>query len=173
MPKFEKELIVQELTQRFTEANYFFVTGYQGIDANRLNGLRKKLLEARTDYIVLKNTLGKMALKNRKMDLLADLIDGPTSIAYTNHDPVATSKVLIDFSKENETLKIRGAFLDGKILDADDVKLLAALPPKNIILAQLVGAIAAPLTGLVGVLSGVIRGLVTVVKKIEEETEKE
>ena len=172
MPKLEREQMINEISQKISDIDYFFVTDYMGLDANELNELRKKLYNAKTNYLVLKNTMGMRALKKSKIKSLSEFITGPSSIAYTNEDPVATSKVLVDFAKDHEALKIRGGLLKDKILDSAKIEELAALPPKEVLLAQVIGAINAPLSGLVTVLSGVTRGFVTVLNRIVEQKEE-
>lgn len=172
MPKLERELMIKEFKQKINKKNYLFLTNHTGLSSNEFNALRKKLYNARVDYFVVKNTLSRRALKDVKMEGLADLIDGPTSVAFTDEDPSIASKLLVDFAKDHAALKIRGGFLKGEILDINKVKELASLPARDVLLAQVFGTLNAPVNGFVNVLAAVLRNFVTVVKKISEQKEK-
>ena len=118
---------------------------------------------------MVKNTLGKRASADAGVDGLAELLAGPTAIAYVHGDPVKAAKTIQDFIKEKKKAAIRGGKLQRSVLTATDIEALAALPSREQLIAQMVGAIASPLYGLANVLAGPIRGLVIVLAQVQEQ----
>ena len=173
MPREEKKYMIEEIAERLKKSDNIFVTGFTKLKATDMNILREQLEEVKSDYFIIKNRLAKLALKDAKLENLDDLVDGTTSFALAKEDPVAPAKVLVSFAKEHEGFNIRGGFVAGKLILEAQVKQLATLPPHEVLLAQVVGGIKAPLSGLVFTLSGLLRGLVCALNQIREKKGKE
>ena len=136
---------VAELTESFSGASAAVLTEYRGLTVKQLKELRRSL-GADTTYAVVKNTLTKLAATNAGVEGLEALLAGPTAVAFVGGDPVTAAKSLRDFAKANPALVVRGGVLDGKVLTADEVKKLADLESREVLLAKLAGAMKASLT---------------------------
>src|SRR5438445_770516 len=176
MQKADKERVVAELAERLRSAETLIVADYRGLTVSQIGELRGKLLEHGARFTVVKNTLTKRAAETAGIEPLLPLIDGPIAIAFleTGGDPVAVAKAL-DEAVRTETLTLKGGLLEGSELTADDVRQLAKLPPAEMLRAQLVGAVAGPVTAIVGLFAAPMRELVGVIdariRQLEEQGE--
>jgi large subunit ribosomal protein L10 len=175
MLKRDKERIVAELTDRFRSAQTLIVTDYRGLSVTEIDDLRTKLLEHGVRYTVVKNTLTKLAAEQAGTQELVELLDGPTAIAFLEEgtDPVAAAKVLNEAANVGRVLVVRGGLLDGRPMTEAEVKRLASLPPAELLRAQLVGGLSAPLTQIVGIFTAPLRDLVGILDaRIEQLKEQ-
>ena len=163
-----KEQKVAEMQELFANSQAVFLTDYRGISVAEDVKLRAKMREAGINYLVAKNTLIKIACNNYGSNELDSYLNGPTAIAFAE-DPVAAAKILSDFVKESKKTQIKAAMLSGKLIDAQGVEDLAKLPSREVLLAQVAGAFAAPMSSFAGVTAGILRQLVTVVDKVREQ----
>jgi large subunit ribosomal protein L10 len=153
------------------------VADYRGLTMPEIDELRTRLLEAGARFTVVKNTLTRLAAEAAGKPEVLELIDGPTAIAFLNAegDPAAVAKVLNDTAKAHDVLVIRGGLLEGSVVGDVEIKRLATLPPADVLRAQLVGAVAAPLTTVVGLFAAPLRDLVGVIdariRQLEEQGE--
>jgi large subunit ribosomal protein L10 len=176
MQKAEKERVVAELTERLKGAETLIVADYRGLTVTEIGELRGKLLEHGARFSVVKNTLTKRAVEAAGVEPLLALLEGPTAIAFleTDGDPVAVAKAL-DEAARTETLVLKGGLLEGSEVTADDVRQLAKLPPAEMLRAQVVGAVAGPVTAIVGLFAAPLRELVGVIdariRQLEEQGE--
>jgi large subunit ribosomal protein L10 len=145
----DKVAAVAELVDEFRESNGAVLTEYRGLTVKQLQELRRALGE-HARYAVAKNTLTKLAAKQAEIELPEELLVGPTAIAFITGDVVEAAKGLRDFAKENKTLVIKGGFLDGKVLQPDEIKKLADLESREILLAKLAGGMKASIAGAAG-----------------------
>ncbi|KAA1397289.1 50S ribosomal protein L10 [Aeromicrobium ginsengisoli] len=141
----DKTAAVAELADHFRESNGAVLTDYRGLTVKQLQELRRAL-GANVSYAVAKNTLTKIAAKDAGVEIDTDLLVGPTAIAFIKGDAVDAAKGLRDFAKANAPLIIKGGFLDGKILTADEINKLADLESREVLLAKLAGGMKASLT---------------------------
>lgn len=141
----DKAAAVAELADSFRESNGAVLTEYRGLTVKQLQELRRSLGD-NASYAVAKNTLTKIALRDAGIDFEESLLTGPTAIAFITGDPVEAAKGLRDFAKANTPLVIKGGFLDGKTLDADEIKKLADLESREVLLAKLAGGMKANLS---------------------------
>mgnify|MGYP001451802763 FL=1 len=171
MARPDKTAAVAELAESFRESNGAVLTEYRGLSVKQLKELRRSLGET-VSYTVAKNTLTKLAARDAGIDLDESLLTGPTAIAFINGDAVEAAKGLRDFAKANAPLVIKGGFLDGKALTADDVKKLADLESREVLLAKLAGGLKANLSKAAGLfnapLSQAARTLAALQAKADE-----
>jgi len=176
MQKSEKERVVAELTERLQGADTLIVADYRGLTVTQIAELRGKLYEHGARFSVVKNSLTKRAAESAGIESLLALLEGPTAIAFleSDGDPVAVAKAL-DQAARTETITLKGGLLDGAEIGADDIKQLAKLPPAETLRAQLVGAVAGPVTAVVGLFAAPMRELVGVIdariRQLEEQGE--
>ncbi len=145
----DKEAAVAQLAGEFRESNGAVLTEYRGLTVKQLQELRRSLGE-HARYAVAKNTLTKLAAKQADVELPDELLVGPTAIAFITGDVVEAAKGLRDFAKENKTLVIKGGFLDGKVLQPNEIKKLADLESREVLLAKLAGGMKASIAGAAG-----------------------
>jgi len=160
----DKERIVSELAERLKSSENLLVADYRGLTMPEIDELRYKLLETGARFSVVKNTLTRLAAEEAGVKQLLDLIDGPTAIAFIDAegDPAAAAKILNDTARAHDVLVIRGGLLEGDTVSDVEIKRLATLPPADVVRAQFAGAVAAPLTTIVGLFTAPLRDLVNV-----------
>jgi large subunit ribosomal protein L10 len=168
MPTARKEAAIEELTVRLAASKNLFLTDYAGLSVTEITKLRGELRKAGDSYAVVKNTLFKIAAGDLAAQL-EEFLAGPTGIVFAGEDPVAPAKALKTFSDTVKKVAVKAAYIDGKVVNAAQVETLAKIPPRQQLIASLVGSLASPLRGLVTVLSGNQRGLVRVLDAIREQ----
>jgi len=144
MARTDKAAVLENLEAGFRESNAALLTEYRGLTVAQLKQLRRTLA-GQAEYAVVKNTLTKIAAKRAGVEGLDDLLEGPSAIAFVQGDAIAVAKSLKAFSKEFPLLVIKGGIFDGKVLTADDIKKLADLESREVLLAKLAGAMQASL----------------------------
>ncbi len=169
MARPEKEAVVKELTDKFSSAKSLVITDYLGLNVAEMTELRSKLREAGVEFKVVKNTLATIAANDVEMEEMTEYFSGPTAIAFGEDDAVSPAKVLVEFAKDHEVLEIKAGLLNGEMISKEKVESLAEIPSREELLAKAFASMKAPLTGLVNVLQGNIRGLVQVLNQIKEE----
>jgi large subunit ribosomal protein L10 len=172
--KDEKAEVVTTLTERLRGAPAVIATDFTALSVKQVTDLRRRLGPVDAEMRVVKNTLARRAAGDSGRDGLLSMLTGPTALVFSAGDPAAAAKVLADFAKEHpERLTLKGGLLDGDALDAAQVGRLAALPPREALLAQLAGGLAAPLTGLAGGLDALISGLARTLAALQQQRESE
>lgn len=173
LPKPEKAVKVEEIFQKLAQANSVIFTDFKGLTVGDLSQLRARLREIGAEYRVVKNTLALRAFqKYLPQKNLEEYLKGPIAFTYCYGDPFSTLKVLVDFSKDYENLKLKGGVVEGELYNAQEIKELANLPPKEVLLSKLLGSMNAPLTRLVFSLKWTINQLVWTLEAIKKEKEK-
>ncbi|MDR2425615.1 MAG: 50S ribosomal protein L10 [Endomicrobium sp.] len=168
MPNLKNQQEVKNLTKKFKSMKGMILTEYHGLTVEKISELRSKLRPLNSEYAVVKNTLSEIALKEAGIDA-GDNFTGPTALVIENGDVVSPAKVVVEFAKANDKLKIKAAFFDGKFVEPSVVSQLSSLPSKEILIAKMLGSLNAPITGFVNVLAANIRGLVTVLDAIAKK----
>ncbi len=158
-PRADKVAVVDEVRERLSGADASVVTEYRGLSVAELAELRRSLTAAGGDYKIFKNTLVRLAVAGGPHEPITDLLTGPTAIAFVHGDVSAVAKALREFGRGNPHLVIKGGILDGGVLTPTQLNALAELPSRNVLLAQLAGAIAAPLTTMAGLLKAMPQNL--------------
>ncbi len=173
MPKKEKELKVEEIYQKLSQSSSVIFTDFKGLTVAELSQLRAKLREVGAEYRIVKNTLALRAFQRYfPQGNVEEYLKGPTAFTYCYGDPFGILKILMDFSKNHEDLKLKGGIIDGELYNSKEIKELANLPPKEVLLAKLIGGINTPLTRLVFGLKWPINQLVWALETIKKEKEK-
>jgi len=163
--------IINDLTQRFKNSSGIYLTKYSGMNVAQATELRKQFRESEVFYFVSKNTLTKIAANNAGFENKLDgLLSGQIAIAYVAGDPTAPARVIRDFGKENKdsTLEVVGMVFEGEIFSPEKYKELADLPSRDVLLAMFIGTINQPMGKLVGVLSGAMSKLSSVLISLKE-----
>ena len=165
----KKKNDADELSKKIKKAQAFVLADYRGINVEEVTQLRNDLRKAEVEYKVIKNTLTRFAAKENNLDELLPHLEGPTAIAISYTDPVAPAKILSEYIKKHENFKLKAGYVEGKVIDADEIKRLANVPSKEVLISMVLGGLNAPITGLVNVLNGNIRGLVIALNAIAEK----
>ncbi|MEW5908677.1 MAG: 50S ribosomal protein L10, partial [Thermodesulfobacteriota bacterium] len=165
------ERIVSELNDKFSKSKVVIVTDYQGLNVSAINELRRKLRSAGIEYRVAKNTLLIRASEGTEISLIKDRFKGPSAVALGFEDPVAPAKVLTEFADQNNKLEIKIGVLKGKILELKDIRALATLPNREILLAQLLSVMKGTPAALVRALNHIPAKLVYALNAIKEKKE--
>ena len=163
----EKQAAVASLKEQLSTAKGVVLTGYKGLTVAQDMKLRAKFREAGVSYHVVKNTMVRIAANEIGLEGLDPVLNGTTAIAVSAEDAVAPAKVVYDFIKENklektEVLTIKLGVVEGKVISVDEVKALASLPSREVLIAKVLGSMQAPISGMVNVLQGTIRNMVYV-----------
>lgn len=172
----EKQAAVASLKEQLSTAKGIVLTGYKGLTVAQDMKLRAKFREAGVSYHVVKNTMVRIAANEIGLEGLDPVLNGTTAIAVSTEDAVAPAKVIYDFIKENklektEVLTIKLGVVEGKVIGVDEVKALASLPPREVLIAKVLGSMQAPISGMVNVLQGTIRNMVYVLDAIRAQKE--
>ena len=145
----EKQAIVEALAERIKNAEAGILVDYKGITVAEDTALRTELRKEGVEYTVVKNTLTRKALAKLGMNELDSVLNGTTSLATADNDPIAPFRILSDYSKKlNERFNIKAAFMDGKVLNEAEIAEMSALPSKDALYAKVLGTMIAPITGL-------------------------
>ena len=145
----EKQAIVEALVERIQNASAGILVDYKGITVAEDTELRSKLREEAVNYTVVKNTLTRKALEKLNMSELDSVLNGTTSLATSENDPIAPFRIINDYSKKlGERFNIKAAFMEGKVLSATEIAEMAELPSKDALYAKVLGTMIAPITGL-------------------------
>jgi large subunit ribosomal protein L10 len=164
----KKEMVVQ-LTDKLKKSESIVLADYRGLTVGQDTELRSALRKAGVEYRVLKNSLIRFAAKESGLEELEPYLVGPTALAISDSDPIAPAKVLHEYSKKFNKLELKAGVVEGKILDINGIKAIADLPPREVLIAKVLGGFNAPITGFVNVLSANIRGLVVALNAIAEK----
>jgi len=159
--KDDKERLVAELTERLRTTDTLLVADYRGLTMPQIDDLRTKLLEHGARFAVVKNTLTRRAAEAAGTDTLLALLEGPTAIAFleSDGDPVAVAKALVDAARETRVLELRGGMLEGRPVEPGEIESLAKLPPLDVLRGQVLGAVTAPLTGILALFTAPLQDL--------------
>jgi large subunit ribosomal protein L10 len=171
MNREEKRQFVSDLRDRLEKAQGTFLMHYQGLKVDDINRLRNELRTIGVEFQVVKNRLLKLACEGTETESIKDEMQGPSAIALTYDDVVGPAKTLVNFAKDFNQLEVKKGQVSGKVIDANDIKQLAKLPSREILLAQALAAMQAVPAGFVRVVGGVMGQLMNVLKAIEQQKE--
>lgn len=174
MNRQEKEALVSALKKDFTQAEATYLIGYSGLSVNAIQDLRGKLRDQGARLKVAKMRLVKWAISdNANYEGLMPYLHDQCGVVFVQQEPIDVARVLYDFAKGHESMKLVVGYVDQQYIDADAIKYLATLPPKEVLLAQVVGTMQMPITQFVGILNMMLVRLLVVLKQIAEKKEEE
>lgn len=167
-----KNTVVGEVTESFNNSVATFIVGYEGINAGDISSLRRNLVKAGSKFRVVKNRLIQRALKGTAGEGFDPHLHGANAIVLSNSDPVSPAKVLKDFAKTNDKLKIKAGLVEGSVIDHIGVDALASLPSKQELQAKLLALINAPATRLLQTVNAPASSLVRLLSAYEKKLEE-
>lgn len=170
-PRPDKVAVVDEVTAKLNEASAVFVTEYRGLTVSQFADLRKPLRDAGAEHKVYKNTLVKLAATAAGMEGLHEHLVGPTALTFVSGDVAAAAKALTEQAKATPALIIKGGIMGDTLMSADELKVLADLPPRDVLLAQFAGALQAPLVKTAGLLQALPRNFAYGLSALIEQRE--
>jgi len=166
----ERTSVIEELEQEFRGAKGIYVTDNHKITVEAVTKLRSELRKSGVRFIVVKNTLAKEACAKVGIDSLNSYFKGPTAVAVAPKDSTVPAKILRDFRKEyKDLLEVKAAYVDGSLFVGEQATRLADLPSREVLLAQLLGVLKAPIGSMAGVLSGVLTKFVRTLDAVKEK----
>lgn len=167
--KQKKHQTIDDYTEWLNRSQAMIITEYKGLTMGDIDSLRKKMREAGGEFHVVKNTLGRIAFKQAGLSVEDKVFEGSTAIGFAFHDAPAIAKLISDYTRTSEFLKVKGGFLGKQAMSAADVKSLAELPPLPIMRATLLGVLMAPASRLVRTLAEPGRQIASVVRAYSEK----
>jgi large subunit ribosomal protein L10 len=173
MARPEKVARVERIAESIKDARSVILNDFTGLDVEKISQLRKICRENNVEFRVIKNTLAKRGIEGSPAEGLSQYLEGPTAIAISREDENTAAKILANFAEEHQAPKFKAGFVDGNVIDATEVLALSKLPSKEELLAKVLAGIMSPATGLVGVLQGPLRNLVSVLGQIKEAKQSE
>lgn len=171
MARPEKAVVVEELKDKLSRAQAVVLTDYRGLNVQEITELRRQLREAGVEYKVVKNTLATLAAKEVELDDLEQYLNGPTALAFGYDEPVSAAKIINEFARLHKELEIKGGVLEGNVIGLEAVLDLAALPPREELLAMVARAVQGPIAGLANALQGILRNLAYALDAVREQKE--
>ncbi len=171
-PRPEKESLVDEIKELFSQSQASVFTEYRGLSVSQLAELRAELRNNGTEYKVYKNTLVRRAATDSGYEV-SEMLTGPVAVAFAKTDAAATAKTLKTFSDSNEALILKGGVLGSSAMSADDIKALAKLPSREVLLAQIAGAFQAPMAKSAGLFQAFTRNAAYAFKALADKKQQE
>ncbi len=171
MNRQEKMQFVNEMNAELKNVDWAFLVDFRGLNVEQVSRLRKSIRENNSKYRVVKNTLARLAIKETPLEVLTDEFQGPVAVAWTEEDPIALAKVLVDFSKETKKLHYKSGIVSGKVLTESEFEEFSKLPGREELLAQLVYVISSPIRGFATALNEINAGFVRVLAEIQKTKE--
>lgn len=165
----EKQKIVKEIEEKLRESMLVIFTDYRGIKVDEVTDLRNRLRMPGVEFKVLKNTMTEFALQNTGNPEIIPHISGPNAVLFSQEDPVNPTKAIYEFAKQYKKLEVKVAILEGQMIMPERVKALSELPPRDVLVAQVLGTMQAPIASLVYVLDANITGLARALEQIREQ----
>lgn len=165
----QKQEVVADLSAKLSKAKCLYLTDFTGLDVAAITELRRRLTIAGVEYVVVKNTLARRALTGGPYEGLTEHLAGPNAFALSDEDVVTAAKILTEFARERERPQIRAGAVEGRVVSIEEIRRIAELPPREQLLAQVVGTMAAPIAGLVYTLSGLLSKFVRTVDAVREQ----
>ena len=169
MNRDEKLATIEEIAAQIEASEAIFAVDYRGISVPQAAELRSQLREADASFRIVKNRLTKIAAEKAGEERLAELLQGPTALAFVRGDTAQAAKAISNFNKEHDVVAFKGGFMDSLSLDEERFKAIAKLPAREVLIGQFAGVVASPLTGLVRGLGSMIQGLALQLGQIAEQ----
>ena len=171
MPNAQNVETLAKIKDELDAVNAIWVVDYRGLTVKESQQLRREIRAAGAHLKVYKNTLMEIALADKGLPTMDDILQGPSAFVFVENDPAAAAKVVKEFAKQNENLTIKGGVMDGQQYNAAEVEAIASLPSREELIAQIAGAISGVARGLAVTINGVPSGLAQCIKQIAEQRE--
>ncbi len=171
MPNNKNKQTLEEIRTKVNNAKSVVFTEYHGLKAYELNELRAKIRQTGSEMLVAKNTLLKIALREKGYSSELDQLSGPVATVLAYNDPIAPIKVLTEFAKKFQLPKLRFGFLENTYIDEANLQNVSLIPDKPVLISKLLGSLKSPLTGIVSVMSGTQRKFVYALAEIAKQKE--
>ncbi len=172
MNRTEKDVVVGELQDKLKVAQAFYLTDFTGLNVKQITEFRSRLRKQGVEYVVVKNTLAQRALEGLELPDVASSFTGPTGLVIGREDAVAAAKVLSDFAREfGDRPAVKVGVVDRKSFGPEQVKQLADMPPREVLLAQIAGGLQAPMSRLVGGMAQLMAGFARAVDQLRQQKE--
>ncbi len=168
MNRTEKAELVDDIRGKFEKADATFLAEYRSLKADVMSDFRKDLRAASIEFKIVRNTLAKRAISGTQGEQLSEHFNGPVALVFSFKDAALAAKKLTEFAKDNPGFKFRAGVLGSELIGLDEMKGLAALPSRDVLLGKLLGSLSSPMSGFVGVLSAIPRSLVYTLNAIKE-----
>ena len=164
-----KTSVVEGVKEKMQAAQSMVLIDYRGLTVAEVTDLRNRCRKEGVEYAVIKNTMIRKAAEELGIEGLESMLHGPTAVAFGMTDAVAPAKILVNFIKDVKKTEIKCGVMEGKVLDVKGVEALAELPPKEVLIAKMMGSLNAPITNFVGVLSATLRSLVYAIEAVRKQ----
>jgi large subunit ribosomal protein L10 len=172
MARSDKEQIVSEVVESLSQAKGIYLTDFSGLNVEELNELRRNFRESKAEFRVVKNTLARLSVTQAGFESLLRYLNGPSAFALGFDDPMIPARIIRDFAKKREKPTVKALVLEGEILDASRAEELANLPPRDELIARLLGTMSVPLARFVGTLRGVLSQFVYALEAVRKQKEE-
>lgn len=169
MPTEQKTAMVQEIKDRFSAAAGVIMADYRGLSVKEMQALRAKLSEAGGEIKIYKNSLAQIAVRELELPEMTDILVGPTAFLFAEIDPAASAKAMVDFAKEHSALELKGGLIDRALVDAAVVKRVAALPSRDQLIAQFMGALTNPVRSFMSACNAPAGALARVMRAVADQ----
>ena len=169
MNRDEKAAVIDRIAGELEASQAVFAVDYRGITVSQVADLRARLRAADATFAVVKNSLTERAADKAGAEALKSVLEGPTALTFVRGDAAAAAKALSDAQRVTEVLAFKGGLMDGQVVGPDDIRAIAKLPSREVLYAQLVGTVAAPLNGLVRTLNALISGIAVQLGQIRDQ----
>lgn len=169
MNRDEKAAVIDRIAGELEASQAVFAVDYRGITVSQVADLRAKLRAADATFSVVKNSLTERAADKAGAEALKSVLEGPTALTFVRGDAAAAAKALSDAQRVTEVLAFKGGLMDGQVVSPDDIRAIAKLPSREVLYAQLVGTVAAPLNGLARTLNALISGIAVQLGQIRDQ----
>ena len=167
-----KETSGNRIKSTLKDSSAVFIVKYSGVKSPDLSSLRMSLRGSNAEFFVVKNSIARRALKASGLETIVKGIEGPCGLVFIKDEPVAVSKILCNFTKDHEALKLEGGSMKEKVLEKKDIEAMSKLPSREVLLAQVVGTLNAPISGFVIILNQVLAKFVICLDQIKQKREK-
>jgi large subunit ribosomal protein L10 len=172
MKRDEKNVVIADLQEKLSDASAFYLTDFTGLSVKQITQFRARLRKEGVEYVVVKNTLAKRAIEGLELPDVAGFFTGPTGVVIGRRDAIAAAKVLTDFAREfGDRPAVKVGIVERKSFAPEQVKQLAELPPKEVLLAQIAGGLQAPMARLAGGMNQLMAGFARAVEQLRQQKE--
>ena len=165
----EKQQLVAEIKERLQSSGGLYMADYRGLSVKAMQALRDRLREAGAEITVYKNSLTEIAVRELDLPSMGEYLEGPTALVFTPEDPVASAKAMMDFAKENKVFSVKGGYIDGALVSAEQVKAIASLPSREELIAKIMGSMVNPVRGFMAMANAPVGALARAFRAVADQ----